>query len=103
MPSTTAIPREIRGRGDWRKCPGASLWIAGFSISPTKLPGWIGDPDPPKLAEPSSRTLGRRTVGKQPVEGRAGAADVGAKGTGREQLGGERRGCEIVGGQRREV
>src|SRR5690606_34034091 len=49
------------------------------------------------------RALGARTVVEETVEGRPGAAHVGAEGARREQLARERRRGEVVQGQGGEV
>ena len=57
----------------------------------------------PRAPQLRARGLGVRAVLEEPVDGRPGAADVGAEGAERAQLVGERRRREVVRRQRGEV
>ena len=64
--------------------------------------GTVTQTRPKRRSRRAARVGVRRPV-KEAVDGRAGAADVGAKGALREQLAGERRRCQIVRRQGGEV
>ena len=71
------------------------------AISP--VPDGHGQPGAARGAERAAGGVGVAAVVEEPVDGRAGAADVGSERAEPEQLRGERRGGEVVRRQRGEV
>src|SRR5215211_4212843 len=73
------------------------------SLTAATLPCWGADPGAPAARELPPRAVCLGTAPEEPVDGRSGAADVGAERAQGAKLGRERRRREVVLGQRCEI